>query len=113
MALAVTPAAWAQSNIALSQYPGPTCTRPQMPAEPNAPAPQRRSRAGTEGADYNPAEVEAYNKQVHDFNAAAPAFNKAVADFNACMKSYIDNGNADMQRIKLRLDQAVAEANAR
>jgi hypothetical protein len=34
-----------------------------------------------------------------------------VADFNVCMKTYVDNGNADMARIKQRLDQAVLQAN--
>jgi len=33
--------------------------------------------------------------------------------FNACMKSYVENGDADMQRIKQKLDEAVAAANAR
>jgi hypothetical protein len=33
--------------------------------------------------------------------------------FGACMHSYVENGDADMQRIKQTLDQAVAAANAR
>jgi hypothetical protein len=55
--------------------------------------------------------VDSYNAKVRQFNDAAKAYNQAAADFNVCMKSYVDNGNADMARIKQRVDQAVAVAN--
>jgi hypothetical protein len=89
------------SNIGLTDYPGPSCAKPQKPVQPGS----------QPGVDQGPAAVDAYNAKVHQFNDAVKAYNQAVADFNVCMKSYVDNGNADMTRIKQRLDQAVMQAN--
>ena len=61
--------------------------------------------------DAGPATIDAYNAQVRHFNDAVKNYNQASADFNVCMKAYVDNGNADMTRIKQRLDQAVSDAN--
>jgi hypothetical protein len=90
------------SNIGLSDYPGPKCAKPEKPVQPGA----------QPSMDAGPAAVDAYNAQVRHFNDAVKAYNQASADFNVCMKTYVDNGNADMARIKQRLDQAVTEANA-
>ncbi len=96
-------AAWAQtaSNIGLTDYPGPSCAKPQKPVPPGAPP----------GMDEGSGAVDAYNAKVRQFNNAVADYNKASADFSACMKTYVDNGNADMARIKQRLDQAVMQAN--
>ena len=59
-----------------------------------------------EGTDLAPmfAAVDAFNKEI-------AAVNEKMAVFNVCLKSYVDNGNADMRRIKQRLDAAIAAAN--
>ena len=103
MSVTIAGTAWAQagSNIGLTDYPGPSCAKPQKPVQPGS----------QPGVDQGPAAVDAYNAKVHQFNDAVKAYNQAVADFNVCMKSYVDNGNADMTRIKQRLDQAVMQAN--
>lgn len=98
----MTSPAWAQTNIGLTEYPGPTCTKPQKPVQPSASQP---------GMDEGPGAAAAYNARVRAFNTAVGSYNQAMTDFNACMKTYIDNGNADMTRIKQRLDAAVALAN--
>jgi hypothetical protein len=90
----------AGSNIALSEYPGPQCAKPQKPVPPQMP-----SDIDAPGA------AAGYNLKVKQFNAAVAGYNSASADFGACMKTYVDNGDADMQRIKQKLDEAVAAAN--
>jgi hypothetical protein len=49
---------------------------------------------------------------VAQYNKDIAGYNSTIADFGACMRAYVDNGNADMQRIKQKLDAAVAAANA-
>ena len=90
------------SNIGLTQYPGPNCTKPVQPPLPGAPP----------KADDKPA-VEAFNTKVAKYNAEVAAYNGASKSFDNCMQAYIANGNADMQRIKQKLDESVAAANAR
>jgi hypothetical protein len=102
-AQAPTPAP-AGSNIGLTQYPSPTCSKPQnIAAMPKPPAPPEK-----------PSETQAigYNKQVDAYNAAMRTYNEQTAAFGACINSYIANGNADMQRIRAALDAAVASAKA-
>ena len=103
MGVMVATGAFAQagSNIGLTEYPGPKCVKPEKPAQPGA----------QPSMDAGPAAVDAYNAQVRHFNDAVKNYNQASADFNVCMKAYVDNGNADMTRIKQRLDQAVGDAN--
>jgi hypothetical protein len=103
MGVMIATGAFAQtgSNIGLTEYPGPKCAKPQKPVPPGS----------QPGLDEGPAAVDAYNAKVRHFNDAVKDYNQAVADFDICMKAYIDNGNADMTRIKQRLDQAVIEAN--
>jgi hypothetical protein len=103
MGVMIATGAFAQtgSNIGLMDYPGPNCAMPQKPVAP----------ASQPGMDEGPAAVDAYNGNVRHFNDAVKGYNQAVADFNVCMKTYVDNGNADMARIKQRLDQAVMQAN--
>jgi len=91
------------SNIGLAQYPGPNCTKPQLPVQPSAKLAEAPDAA----------EANAYNAKVRQFNRDVAGYNGAMTVFNACMKSYVENGDADMQRIKQKLDEAVAAANAR
>jgi hypothetical protein len=53
------------------------------------------------------------NIKVRQYNTAVLGYNTAIKNFNDCMNGYVANGNADMQRIKQKLDEAVAAANAR
>ncbi len=96
-----TTGAFAQSNIGLAEYPGPTCTKPEKPVPPG------REPSMDEG----PGAVAAFNAKVRAFNTAVNNYNQMGADFSKCMNAYIDNGNADMARIKKRLDAAVLQAN--
>jgi hypothetical protein len=88
----------AGSNIGLSQYPGPDCTRPATPLAPTA-----SDKANPDG----------FNSKVRQYNTAVLGYNAAIKNFNDCMNFYVANGNADMQRIKQKLDEAIAAANAR
>lgn len=90
------------SNIALTEYPGPTCIKPQQPVPPGKSPGTLAS--GTEMRNYM-LRLEAFNKQI-------AVVNEKMAVFNDCLKTYVDNGNADMRRIKQRLDAAIAAANA-
>ena len=101
LAGSATQAAAAGSNIALSDYPGPSCARPQAPAQPQQPSDQNAAAA-----------VAGYNLEVKQYNQEIAGYNSGMTAFNACMQTYIENGNADMMRIKQRLDQAVAATNA-
>jgi hypothetical protein len=98
----------AGSNIALSEYPGPPCTKPQKPAEIAPPPDQKAVTASDNNAN---AAAAFYNMNVKKYNTEVAAYNAAVNAFNSCMKTYMENGNADMLRIKQRLDQAVADTN--
>jgi hypothetical protein len=101
MAVAQTAAAGG-SNIALSEYPGPSCVRPQAaPPKPQLPPDEEA-----------PGAAEAYNLRVQQYNKAIAGYNAAMALFGSCMQTYVENGNADMARIKQKLDEAVAAANA-
>jgi hypothetical protein len=86
------------SNIGLGQYPGPNCTKPAAPV-----APSSSDKANPDG----------FNIKVRQYNAAVLGYNDAIKNFNDCMNFYVANGNADMQRIKQKLDDAIAAANAR
>jgi hypothetical protein len=103
LCLATASGAFAQagSNIGLTDYPGPNCTKPQKPVPPGS----------QPTMDDGPAAADAYNAKVRQYNDAVKAYNQMGADFNICMKTYVENGNADMARIKQRLDKAVTQAN--
>ena len=91
------------SNIGLTQYPAPSCTKPVLPVRPDAKAAQT-----TDGAA-----IDRFNALVRHYNEDSAAYNIAIKNFNDCMHAYVENGNADMQRIKQKLDESVAAANAR
>jgi hypothetical protein len=123
LVLALAPNALADgSNIGLSEYPGPPCTKPLLPIEPATPsnpyskaaqAPAVMGGGGLGSGTVTESSLSAaYNAKVQKYNLDVAAYNAALRDFNSCMQVYVDNGNADMMRIKQRLDQAVADANA-
>ena len=103
------------SNIGLTEYPGPSCTRPQLPPKPTLPT--NPNGAAVEGASqlegaYD-SDVRRFNRDVAIYDAKIKDFNSAMKDFNSCMESYVDSGNADILRIKQKLDAAVAAAHGR
>jgi hypothetical protein len=91
------------SNIGLAQYPAPNCTRPQNAGE----APQRPV------SDTDKDAVNSYNANVKKYNGDIAGYNTAIRAFNDCMRVYVENGNADMLRIKQGLDAAVTVANTK
>lgn len=99
--LAATPAL-AQSNIGLTDYPAPKCTKPstmdgvKKPTAPDNPT---------------PAQAGIYNAQIRAYNAAAKDRNEAAKTFNDCMQAYVAAGNADMKRIQDAVNTAVGAAN--
>jgi hypothetical protein len=88
------------SNIALSDYPAPSCTRPETIPQPEKPADTKQKAA-----------VDAFNVKVAAYNAKVAVFNTAMTAFNACMKTYVDNANNDMQRIKQAVDASQPSAH--
>ncbi len=88
------------SNINLTDYPAPSCTRPQTIAQPEKPADTKDKAA-----------VDAFNKKVEVYNAKVAVFNTAMHAFNDCMKTYVDNANSDMQRIKQAVDASQPAAH--
>jgi hypothetical protein len=101
--LTATPAlaqAQAGSNMGLTTYPAPSCTRPvgvDATAKPAAPP-----------DNLTELQAIAYNRKVDAYNAAMRANNEQANAFATCINAYIANGNADMQRIRAALDAAIA-----
>ncbi len=96
-ALAQTPAG---SNMGLTQYPAPSCTKPAGIDATAKPAPPPDNLTDLQAI--------AYNRKVDAYNAAMRANNEQMNAFAACINAYIANGNADMQRIRAALDAAIA-----
>ncbi len=55
--------------------------------------------------------MDAFNKKVEVYNAKVAVFNTAMHAFNDCMKTYVDNANSDMQRIKQAVDASQPAAH--
>jgi hypothetical protein len=127
----------AGSNIALSDYPGPACTRPQKPVLPMSAdhskeaAPFSGSRVarqetipagdaglshtGTPDADIvvnSEGDKRSYNDKVEQYNKDLLAYNAGIVQFNSCIKAYMDNGNADLMRVQQKLNAVAAAVNA-
>ena len=47
-------------------------------------------------------DVKDYNKQIAEYNAA-------LQDYTVCMNAYVANGQADMDRIRNRVNQSVEQ----
>ena len=103
--LTAAPALAQGSNIALSQYPAPTCTKPQAVDETQKPRPPSENASNDA--------VETYNRRVDVYNAGMRGYNAQLTAYNGCMQAYIANGNADLQRIQGALNAAAAAANAK
>ncbi len=98
-------AASAGTNLpALANYPGPDCTRPG--AKPELPPVKTSTvQSGSVTVTNTGRDVKGYNKQVAQYNADLHAY-------TACMNAYVANGQADMDKIRDRVNQAVAEGKA-
>ena len=82
------------SNIAETfDYPSHSCTKPA-----------RSTRLFKPMGIANTYEIEQYNSEVKNYNAN---YEKYIE----CIKQYIDNANRDMERIREKANEAVAEAN--
>ena len=80
------------SNIDSFDYPSHSCSKPQ-----------KSTRVFKPHNFANPWEVEQYNSGVKTYNAK---FEK----YAECIKKYIDNANKDMERIREKANEAIAEA---
>jgi hypothetical protein len=79
-----TPALAQGSNIALGQYPAPTCTKPQAVDETQKPVAPRENASNDM--------VDAYNRHVDVYNAGMRSYNAQMTAYNGCMQAYIANG---------------------
>ena len=99
--IVVPGAARAGTNYpALKDYPAPDCAKPGDKPVMAKDTPKVVSAGGvsfTTGAR----DVKEYNKQIDAYNVALPAY-------TACMNAYVDNGQADMNAIRDKVNQAVA-----
>jgi hypothetical protein len=105
--LAATPAlaqSAVSSNIGLSQYPAPKCEVPPAVDPAMKPVPPTDDPP-TQGA------ANLYNSKVRAYNAAMQAHNAGVKVYAACVEGYIAAGKADIERIQVAIDAAVAAAN--
>jgi hypothetical protein len=78
------------TNAAPDFYPPPKCEKPAAP-------PRQPTTIGDDA-------TAAYNARVRGYNQ------KAVA-YNSCIKTYVDNAQADIQRIQDMVHAAVTQAN--
>jgi len=103
--LSATAASAGTNFPALANYPGPDCTKPG--AKPKLP-PVSTSvvQSGSVTVTNTGRNVKTYNKQVAQYNDALHAF-------TACMNGYVANAQADMDMIRDKVNQAIAEGKAR
>jgi hypothetical protein len=95
-------AATAGTNFpGLADYPAPNCIKPgEKPVLPRA-AP-KTVPAG--GMSFNTGE-----RDVKDYNERVAQYNAALHDYTACMNAYVANGQADMDAIRTRINEAVEQ----
>ena len=93
------------SNINLSQYPAPSCEKPQPVSEAQKPAPPPPNATN----DF----IESYNRKVDAYNVAMRGYNAQMTAYGSCIQAYVANGNADLRRIQDAVNAAVTAANAR
>lgn len=86
---------------ALEDYPVPNCVRPGDKPTLARDAPRVVSAGGVSFTT-GTRDVKDYNKQVADYNAA-------LQTYTACMNAYVDNGQADMNAIRDKVNKAVAQ----
>jgi hypothetical protein len=85
----------------LSDYPSPNCAKPGDKPVMARDVPHVVNAGGvsiTTGAK----DTKDYNKQVDHYNAALQAY-------TVCMNAYVDNGQADMNAIRDKVNKAVEQ----
>jgi hypothetical protein len=98
--LSVTAARAGTNFPALADYPGPSCTKPG--AKPELPPVTTSTvQSGSVTVTNTGRDVKDYNKQVAQYNETLHAY-------TACMNAYVANGQADMNMIRDKVNQAVA-----
>jgi hypothetical protein len=100
--LAMSGAAVAGTNFpALADYPAPNCIKPGDKPVLARSVPREVSAGGV---TFNTGVrgVKEYNQQVAQYNAA-------LHDYTACMEAYVANGQADLDAIRSRVNQAVEQ----
>jgi hypothetical protein len=99
---AVTPAVQAGTNLpALADYPAPGCVKPGDKPVLARDTPRVVS-AGGMSINTGTRDVKEYNKQIAQYNGA-------LQDYTACMNAYVANGQADMDTIRNKVNQAVEQ----
>lgn len=99
--LSATAASAGTNFPALANYPEPNCTRPG--AKPQLPPITTSTvQSGSVTVSNTGRDVKGYNKKVTQYNDALHAY-------TACMNAYVANGQADMDTIRDKVNQAVAE----
>lgn len=84
------------SNIGLTNYPAPSCTKPETIPQPTDKPKDNKDKAL----------VDAFNAKVQIYNSKVAGYNVAMHAFNACMATYVDSANNDIMRIKQAVDAA-------
>jgi hypothetical protein len=98
----VAPAALAGTNLpALADYPAPGCAKPGDKPVLARDTPRVVS-AGGMSINTVTRDVKEYNKQIAQYNGA-------LQDYTACMNAYVANGQADMDTIRNKVNQAVEQ----
>ena len=99
--LSATAASAGTNFPALANYPGPNCAKPGAKPE-LPPVTSSTVQSGSVTVTNTGRNVKKYNKQVTQYNDALHAY-------TACMNAYVANGQADMDMIRDKVNQAVAE----
>ena len=86
---------------ALADYPGAQLRQAGRQARAGARYATRVS-AGGMSINTGTRDVKDYNKQIAQYNAA-------LQDYTACMNAYVANGQADMDAIRNKVNQAVEQ----
>ena len=86
----------------LADYPAPNCTRPGDKPVMAKDAPRVVSAGGVSITTGSGKNTKDYNKQVDQYNVA-------LQDYTACMNAYVDNGQADMNAIRDKVNKAVEQ----
>jgi hypothetical protein len=92
-------------NMPAGFYPDSPCLQPVAPESPDAARDRQAALKRGSVKSLQNAATEAYGLRVQKFNAQAAAF-------NVCIKTYVDNGQRDIQQIQGIVRAAVADANA-
>ena len=96
--------AYAGTNFpALKDYPAPNCVKPDKPTAPGPVTVKVVPGAG------GMVTTVTGNKEIKKYNEQVAQYNVALHDYTGCMNDYVANAQADMDMIRLKVNQAVAD----